>query len=189
MVKRHQRGGQDEARLLRQGTMPKSFVPPQPSRPLRELLQFRRKSSHRNRVIKELEFPCASRRSPAPRARSRTALEADFELFVANFSQLAAQRALGQQHDRTLFEIFFGTPHCLSVSLFRSCSESLSQKLGTTASSRSSLEGACQASQTKLTLKDSLRRAAAISIPGSGGTISAAYLRCPYNHGSHAAVL
>lgn len=49
------------ARLLRQGLMPKSFVPPQPIRQLRELLRFRRKlveraASQRNRVIKVLEL-------------------------------------------------------------------------------------------------------------------------------------
>jgi transposase len=49
------------ARLLRQGNMPKSFVPPKPIRQLRELLRFRRKmvqraASQRNRVIKELEL-------------------------------------------------------------------------------------------------------------------------------------
>ncbi len=48
------------ARLLRQGMMPKSFVPPKPIRRLRELLRFRRKmveraASQRNRVIKVLE--------------------------------------------------------------------------------------------------------------------------------------
>ena len=48
------------AKLLRQGNMPKSFVPPKPIRQLRELLRFRRKmvqraASQRNRVIKELE--------------------------------------------------------------------------------------------------------------------------------------
>ena len=49
------------ARLLRQGNMPKSFVPPEPIRRLRELVRFRRKmvqraASQRNRVIKELEL-------------------------------------------------------------------------------------------------------------------------------------
>lgn len=49
------------ARLLRQGNMPKSFVPPKPIRQLRELVRFRRKmvqraASQRNRVIKELEL-------------------------------------------------------------------------------------------------------------------------------------
>lgn len=49
------------ARLLRQGNMPKSFVPPKPIRQLRGLLRFRRKmveraASQRNRVIKELEL-------------------------------------------------------------------------------------------------------------------------------------
>jgi transposase len=48
------------ARLLRQGMMPKSFVPPKPIRQLREMLRFRRKlveraASQRNRVIKVLE--------------------------------------------------------------------------------------------------------------------------------------
>ncbi len=49
------------ARLLRQGMMPQSFVPPKPLRQLRELLRFRRKmveraASQRNRVIKVLEL-------------------------------------------------------------------------------------------------------------------------------------
>jgi transposase len=49
------------ARLLRQGNMPKSFVPPKPIRQLRELLRFRRKmvqraASQRHRVVKELEI-------------------------------------------------------------------------------------------------------------------------------------
>lgn len=49
------------ARLLRQGMMPESFVPPKPIRQLRELLRFRRKlveraASQRNRVVKVLEI-------------------------------------------------------------------------------------------------------------------------------------
>jgi len=48
------------ARLLRQGMMPQSFVPPKPIRQLREMLRFRRKmveraASQRNRVLKVLE--------------------------------------------------------------------------------------------------------------------------------------
>ncbi len=49
------------ARLLRQGMMPTSFVPPKPIRRLRELVRFRRRlvetiAGVRNRAIKELEL-------------------------------------------------------------------------------------------------------------------------------------